>query len=139
MCQEVFCVPSLVIQVVQMKRADFDLLVERALARIPRPFRKAMENVEIVVEDWPDPELMLEVTGDEEEAVYGLFTGTPLTERHFDDWGQLPALIHLYRGPLEEDFPDPEELARQVEITLVHEIAHFMGLDERILREYGYD
>jgi predicted Zn-dependent protease with MMP-like domain len=40
---------------------------------------------------------------------------------------------------LEEDFPDHEELAREVEVTLVHEIAHFMGLDEGILREYGYD
>lgn len=122
-----------------MRRAEFDALVERALARIPLRFREAMENVEIVVEDWPDPDLMLEVTGDREEVVYGLFTGTPLTERHYDDWGRLPDLIHLYRKPLEEDFPDPEELARQIEITLVHEIAHFMGFDEGVLREYGYD
>ena len=122
-----------------MKHADFDILLKRALARIPRRFRHAMENVEIVVEDWPDPELMLEVTGDREEVVYGLFTGTPLTERHYDDLGPLPALIHLYRKPLEEDFPGREELARQIEVTLVHEIAHFMGFDEQILRKYGYD
>jgi predicted Zn-dependent protease with MMP-like domain len=122
-----------------MKRTEFDQLVEKALSRIPRPFREAMENVEIVVEDWPDPALMLEMTGDPEEVVYGLFTGTPLTERHYDDLARLPALIHLYRGPLEEDFPDREELAREVEVTLVHEIAHFMGFDEEILREYGYD
>jgi predicted Zn-dependent protease with MMP-like domain len=122
-----------------MKRAEFDQLVEKALSRIPQPFREAMENVEIVVEDWPDPALMLEVTGDPDEVVYGLFTGTPLTEHHYDDLARLPSLIHLYRGPLEEDFLDREALAREVEVTLVHEIAHFMGFDEEILREYGYD
>ncbi len=122
-----------------MNRAGFDALVETALARIPRKFRDAMENVQIIVEDWPDPELMEDVTGDPDEVVYGLFTGKPLPERRFDDWGDLPSMIHLYRGPLEEDFPDPEDLAREIEITLVHEIAHFMGFDEEILEEYGYE
>ncbi len=122
-----------------MRRAEFDALVEKALARIPRRFRDAMENVQIVVEDWPDAELMRDVAGDPGGVVYGLFTGTPLPERHFGDWGELPAIIHLYRKPLEEDFPDREELAREVETTLVHEIAHFMGFDEQILEEYGYE
>jgi len=121
-----------------MKRTVFDQIVQSAIRRIPVVFREAMANVEIVVEDWPLPELMEEVTGDAEGAVYGLFTGTPLPERRFDDLVQLPALIHLYRGPLEEDFPDPSDLAREIEITLVHEIAHFMGFDEESLEEYGY-
>jgi predicted Zn-dependent protease with MMP-like domain len=122
-----------------MKRAGFDALVETALARIPGKFRDAMENVQIIVEDWPDRELMEEVAGDPDEVVYGLFTGRPLPERRFGDWGELPSMIHLYRGPLEEDFPDPDDLAREIEITLVHEIAHFMGFGEEILEEYGYE
>jgi predicted Zn-dependent protease with MMP-like domain len=122
-----------------VKRSQFDALVESALRKIPRRFRDALENVEIVVEDWPDPALMEEVTGDPDGLVYGLFTGKPITDRRFDDFGDLPSIIYLYRRPLEEDFPDPQELAREVEITLVHEIAHFMGLDEEILKEYGYD
>jgi len=122
-----------------MKRAEFDALVERALARIPPKFLSAMENVEVIVEDWPNRHLMREVTGDPDEVVYGLFTGRPLPERHFDDWGEPPSMIHLYRGPLEEDFPDPDELAREIEITLVHEIAHYMGFGEETLEEYGYE
>lgn len=122
-----------------MKRIEFDHLVQEALRKIPREFRDAMENVEIVVEDWPDPGLMEEVTGDPDEVLYGLFTGTPLPERHFDDWGGPPALIHIYQKPLEEDFPDRKELVREIEITLAHEIAHFMGFDEETLREYGYE
>ena len=122
-----------------MKRAEFDALVTQALQRIPPRFRAALQNVEIVVEDWPDPELMEEVTGERDAEVYGLFTGRPLPERSFGDWGDLPSIIYLYRRPLEEDFPDLQELSREVEITLVHEIAHYMGFGEDILREYGYD
>ncbi len=122
-----------------MKRAGFDDLVEKALDRIPQIFRDAMHNIEIVVEDWPDPDLMEEVTGDRDEVVYGLFTGKPLPLHSVGDWGELPGLIYLYRGPLEEDFPNPEDLAREIEITLVHEIAHYLGFDEDILAEYGYD
>ena len=122
-----------------MKRSSFDRMVEEAVGKIPKLFRDAMDNVEIVVEDWPNPDLMEEVTGERGEVLYGLFTGTPLPERHFDDLGNLPALIHIYRKPLEEDFPDHEDLVREIEVTLAHEIAHFMGFDEETLREYGYE
>ena len=122
-----------------MNRHRFEQLVKMALDRIPLPFRQAMENVAIVVEDWPDPDLMEEVTGDPEEVVYGLFTGTPLPERHFEASGDLPAVITIYRRPLLEDFPDQCDLVEEIEITLVHEIAHFMGMDEDAIREHGYE
>ncbi len=121
-----------------MRRSDFEALVESALRRIPRRFRDAMQNVGIVVEDWPAPDLMEEITGDRDEVLYGLFTGRPLTERHYDDWGDLPAMIHIFQGPLEQDFPDRSGLEREIEITLVHEIAHYLGIDENTLEEYGY-
>jgi predicted Zn-dependent protease with MMP-like domain len=60
-----------------MKRSEFDALVQEALGRIPQQFRDAMQNVEIVVEDWPDPGLMEEVTGERDAIVYGLFAGKP--------------------------------------------------------------
>lgn len=122
-----------------MKRKEFDAIVMTALGKIPRRFRDALKNVQIMVEDWPDPDLMEQVMGDRDAIVYGLFTGKPLTDRHFDDWGELPPVIQLYRKPLEEDFPSRAELVREVEITLVHEVAHFMGFDEATLKEYGYD
>ena len=122
-----------------MRRREFERLVESALRRIPRRFRDAMQNLAVVIEDWPDPLLMEEVTGDPDEVLYGLFDGIPLPERSFDDSGDLPSVIRIYQGPLEEDFPDRRELEREVEITLVHEIAHFMGLDEETIQEYGYE
>jgi predicted Zn-dependent protease with MMP-like domain len=122
-----------------VRRSHFDALVHRVLGRIPADFRQAMDNLAIVVEDWPDPDLMEEVTGDPDEVLYGVFTGTALPDRRLEDTGELPAVIRLYQGPLEEDFPDLKELEREVEITVVHEIAHFMGFDEDALQEYGYE
>ncbi|MGH7773143.1 MAG: metallopeptidase family protein [Candidatus Binatia bacterium] len=121
-----------------MKPSEFDELVRRALECIPRLFRDAMQNLEIVVEDWPDPDLMAKVAGNSNATLYGLFIGKPLPARRFDDLADLPAVIRLYQGPLEADFPNPDDLAREVEITLVHEIAHFMGFDEETLEKYGY-
>ena len=121
-----------------MKRAEFESLVESALRRIPRRFRDAMHNLGIVVEDRPDPDLLEEAGLKRGQSLYGLFTGRPLTDRRHDDWGELPSMIHIYQRPLEEDFPDREELEREVEITLVHEIAHYLGISEETLEEYGY-
>ena len=122
-----------------MRRRAFEKLVEKALERLPEEFRQALANLAIVIEDWPDPAIVEEITGDPEEVLYGLFTGTPLPERRFDDSGDLPPVIALYQGPLEEDFSERVELAREVEITLVHELAHFMGFAEDAVRKYGYE
>ena len=65
-----------------MRRAEFERLVEEALERIPAPFRQAMHNVAIIVEDWPDPEVVEEITGDKNELIYGLFSGVSLLEQH---------------------------------------------------------
>lgn len=122
-----------------MRRAEFEDLVEKALERIPAPFRQAMHNVAVIVEDWPDPDVVEEITGDRSEMIYGLFSGTPLPEQHVEDSGDLPPMIEIYQRPLQEDFPNRAELVEEIEITLVHEIAHFMGLDEEQVREYGYE
>lgn len=122
-----------------MNRREFEQLVERAIERIPQIFQKAMENVAITVADWPDPDVMEEMTGDRNEVVYGLFTGTPLPERSVEMSGDMPAMIELYQMPLVEDFPDRRDLIEEIEITLVHEIAHFMGMDEEEIREQGYE
>ena len=121
-----------------MNRKRFESLVEAALRRIPPRFRQAMDNLAVIVEDWPDPELMDEMYGDPETYVYGLFTGTPLPERRVEDSGDLPAVIRIYQSALEYDFPDLPDLEEELEITLVHEIAHYMGFDEEELEALGY-
>jgi predicted Zn-dependent protease with MMP-like domain len=108
-------------------RSRFEEHVRRALDSLPPELRRALENVEIPVEDEhpDDPDL------------FGLYEGVPLPER--GDWaGSLPDRISIYRLPLEAEFPDPTELEREIRITVLHELAHLFGLDEDRLDELGY-
>jgi len=119
-----------------LSESQFRKQAQEALELIPAEFRPHLENVEILVEDWPSPELLASMEIPEDEGLYGLYTGTPLTERAFDHSG-LPDRIILYRGPMLEDFPDPEDLRREVALTLLHEVAHHLGIDEDRLEELG--
>ena len=119
-------------------KAAFRAQVAAALELVPAEFRPYLDNLEIVIEDWPSDELLDELEIPLDEGLYGLYSGTALTERYNLD-PQLPDRITLYRGPLQEDFPDPEELRREVVITVLHEIAHHFGIDEERLEELGLD
>ena len=121
-----------------MDKPGFDRALEKALSELPSVFRDALTNVAIIVEDWP-PEWLLDDLGiPSDEALYGYFHGIPLPERSIQDSGNLPSNISIYRGPLEEDFPDPSELVREIRITLLHEIGHYFGMEEEELSRLGY-
>jgi predicted Zn-dependent protease with MMP-like domain len=121
-----------------MGKSGFDRALRRALSELPPVFRDALENVAIVVEDWPPDWLLDELGIPPEETLYGYYHGVPLPERSIQDSGNLPDNISIYRGPLEEDFPDPKELAREIRITLLHEIGHYFGMGEEELERLGY-
>ena len=121
-----------------MKRETMDVyeLVERALEGLPPELAELLDNVAIVVEDWPDLSSPLVADGGV-ETLYGLYEGVPLTERGSGYYGILPDRITIFRGPLERDFWR-EELEEQIRITVVHEIAHHFGFDEDRLEELGW-
>ena len=105
----------------------FEEHVERALASLPPELRQAVQNLELSVEDEhpDDPDL------------FGLYEGVPLPER--GDWaGSLPDRIRIFRRPLVESFPDPAELEEEIRVTVLHELAHYFGLDENQLENLGY-
>lgn len=110
----------------------------RALARIPPPFDRALDEVAIVVEDEPSPAQRRDNGLKPGEMLYGLYDGIPRTE-----WGAdlvpIPNKISLFRLPLEEDFPDPDELADEVRLTVLHELAHHLGIDDDRLDELGLE
>ncbi|HEX5850970.1 MAG TPA: metallopeptidase family protein [Rubrobacter sp.] len=115
---------------------DFYQLVERALDGLPPDLAELLDNVAIVVEDWPDRETQLS-SDDPHDTLYGLYEGVPLTERGDSYYGVLPDRITIFRGPLERDFR-AGELEEQVRITVVHEIAHYFGFGEDRLEELGW-
>jgi predicted Zn-dependent protease with MMP-like domain len=116
--------------------ARFERLVERALAGIPDPFRAALAEVAIVVDDEPTAEQRRENDLADDEMLYGLYEGVPRTE-YGADWSGAPNRITLFRLPLEEDFADPADLAEEVRITVIHELAHHLGIDDDRLGELG--
>ena len=115
---------------------DFYELVERALEELPPELAELLDNVAIVVDEWPEYSTPL-VSDDPDQALYGLYEGVPLTQRGAGYYGTLPDKITIFRGPLERDFPR-EELEEQIRITVVHEIAHHFGFDEDRLEELGW-
>jgi predicted Zn-dependent protease with MMP-like domain len=109
----------------------FRALVERALASIPARFRPYLDNVTVEAQDRPSRRILRQVELDDDEALYGYYEGTPLTERGAEDVPLYPDRIWIYQGPLEEDYgDDAEEIVRQIRITVLHEIGHHFGLSD---------
>ena len=106
----------------------FEDNVRAALDELPPTIAAALRNVAVVIEDEnpDDPDLL------------GLYHGVPLPERG-DMAGTLPDKISIYRVPLEESFPDPQELREEIRITVLHELGHYFGLDEDRIAELGYE
>jgi predicted Zn-dependent protease with MMP-like domain len=102
------------------------------------PFAAALDDVAIVIDDEPSPEQLRESDMPEDEALYGLYEGVARTE-YAADWVMVPNRITLFRLPLEEDFPDPDDLADEVRMTVIHELAHHLGIDDDRLHALGVD
>src|SRR5262245_38396130 len=106
----------------------FEDHVRAALDTLPAEIVAALRNVAVVAAD----------ENPEEPDLFGLYEGVPLPERG-DQAGALTDKITIFRLPLEEEFPDPRELEREIRITVLHELGHYFGLDEERLEELGYE
>jgi predicted Zn-dependent protease with MMP-like domain len=116
----------------------FEELIASALDTIPEPFARALDEVAIVVADEPTRTQLREAGLGPDEGLYGLYEGVPRTE-YAADWAFVPNKITLFREPLVEDFPDPDELEHEVWVTVIHELAHHLGIDEGRLHDLGVD
>ncbi len=116
----------------------FDGIVKRALAHIPEEIRKHLDNLVISVLPRPSREMRKEMGLRPNDEVLGLFQGVALIERSVTSPPLYPDTIFLFQGPLEEMAETVEELEEQIEITVVHEVAHYIGMDEERLAELGY-
>ena len=114
---------------VEMSADDFEELVQEEFDDLPDAVVDGLDNVVFVVEDRPE---------DGEDALLGLYDGLAITERGDYGYGELPDRITIYRLPLLEICDDDEELRDEVHITLVHEIAHYYGIDDDELTALGW-
>ena len=116
-----------------MNNDEFDAVVWAALDGMPDWVREALDNIEVLVVDEPDEE-----HSQGEDDLLGLYVGLPLTERDSDYAGELPDVVYIYRKPhLHMGLP-PDELRQEIAKTLIHEIAHYFGIDDDHLDEIGW-
>ncbi len=117
--------------------AAFDEVVRRALEDLPPEFRNRLDTLPVVVQDVPDAALIRGLEGTTPDLL-GLFVGVPLSERSHLDLPQAPEAVYLFRRNLERVASDAEDLVEEIRVTLLHEIGHFLGMDEEDLEEAGY-
>ena len=116
----------------------FARVVEQAIARIPEEIRRHLENILISVKQQPDTEMLEEMGLAPDEPLFGIYWGVPLTERSLADPPLYPDTIYIFQQPLEAFCTSREELLEEIEITVVHEIAHLFGFSEADLEALGY-
>ncbi len=115
--------------VLEMSREEFEDLVSEALDQIPPELTALMRNVVVLVEDDPPPD---------DPDLLGLYNGVPLTERGAWYGGVLPDRILIFRNPTLRICATREDVVAEVEITVVHEVAHHFGISDARLHELGY-
>lgn len=116
-----------------MNHSEFEAIVRDALEGLPDWVRDSLDNVEILVSDEPDAE-----QDPEGDGLLGLYTGLPLTEREANYAGELPDVIYLFRLPHLALGLRERELRDEIARTLIHEIAHYFGIDDDHLDEIGW-
>jgi predicted Zn-dependent protease with MMP-like domain len=120
-----------------VERARFIILVRQALRDVPPPFKDHLRQIDIVVKRRPGPADLLDADLAPDESMYGFYRGVPLTERDGGYQMVSPDIIDIYQEPLEDDFPDERELVNEIRTTVLHELAHFFGIDDDRLEELG--
>ena len=113
-----------------MTREAVQQLVEEALRDIPRSFRRAMQNVAVIVEDEPSRDVLADLEVAPEDTLFGLYQGTPLPARGWGYGNALPDRIAIYQAPIERACEDDDEIRECVAETVIHEFGHYFGLTE---------
>lgn len=123
----------------KLKDKEFDRIVKEAIGSIPEEIRRHLDNILIAVQKRPDPDMLAEMGYPPDEPLLGLYWGVPLNERTLGEPPLYPDTIYIFKEPLEEMCVTRKELEEEIEITVVHEVAHFLGMSEERLAELGYE
>jgi predicted Zn-dependent protease with MMP-like domain len=119
-----------------MRHEDFEELVRQAFDALPGEFLRRLDNVDVLVRDWPTEEQLEANHVGPDERLFGLYEGVPLTDR--DGYNMvLPDTITIFQGPIEQACGSPREMVDEVHHTVVHEFAHHFGISDEDLEGWG--
>jgi predicted Zn-dependent protease with MMP-like domain len=123
-----------------MEREEFERIVERAFELLPKNFKEAVENVGILVEDFPSDEIVKKMNLTSRRSLLGLYQGVPLNQR--GSWygmsAVIPDKISLYQKNIEAVCRTDEHIEQKIAEVLIHELGHYFGMDENEIRSAGY-
>jgi predicted Zn-dependent protease with MMP-like domain len=122
-----------------MEHNKFEELVVAVISGLPAEFQELMDNVDIIVEDWPTRTQLRAVGLRNKDDLLGLYEGTPRTNRGQNYNLVLPDKITIFQKPLESQCKSLNELRQEIANTVKHEIAHYFGIDDERLREIEND
>jgi predicted Zn-dependent protease with MMP-like domain len=122
----------------RLSEKDFDTIVKKAIRSIPEEIQQYLDNIVISVKKRPSNKMLQEMGLPPEEPLLGIYDGVSLMDRSVTSPPLFPDSIILFQEPLEEMCETIRELEEEIEITVVHEIAHFVGISEERLEELGY-
>ena len=120
---------------ISITNQEFIRLVRQTYIDMPPNVAQRLDNVDVVVEEWPRTDVQNLTTGD--ESLLGVYHGVPLTEREGGD-PMLPDLIVIYRQPILRSCSTRTEAEHEIKVTLWHEIGHYLGMSEEDLDRLGY-
>jgi len=123
---------------VRLSPEEFEELVDEALESIPPPFEPYMDGLAVDVEPMPDEQTLEEMGIDDPRSLLGLYRGTPLTARSVEQSLRMPDSIVIYQRNIERLCRTRQQLVEQIRKTILHEVGHHFGMDERELGEMGY-
>jgi predicted Zn-dependent protease with MMP-like domain len=123
-----------------MSLAEFKAIVRDAMATMPDEIRPYLDNVVVEIDDWPDDDLLRKAGFTEEEieageTLLGLFDPFEMPDDGID-FTDHPHKLWIFKGPHEDEFPDPKRLRTEVKKTVVHELAHHFGWTDRDLEKF---
>ena len=118
-----------------MRRHEFEKLVLEALAKLPAEFQEHLQNLDIVIKWRPSLAERREAGSGSDDTLFGLYLGVPLSERGAYYNMALPDKIVIYQEAHERLFSSREEMVEEVRKTVLHELGHYLGIDEERLEE----
>jgi len=118
-----------------LERARFEELVERAVGGLPEEFKERLQNIAIIVDDWPSLRQLQRVGLKRRRDLLGLYEGIPLPKRDSGYNMVLPDKITIFQKPIEMICRSDEEIIKRIRRTVQHEIAHYFGISDARLRE----
>jgi len=123
-----------------MERDVFEKIVECAFDRLPENFKEGIDNVGIVVEDYPSDEIIQKMGLASRNSLLGLYQGVPRPFRNtwYGTSPVVPDRISIYKRNIEMHHQTDEEIERAIYNVLIHEIGHYFGMSEEEIRSAGY-